>query len=173
MNSREIILQLKDDRLAFNALVNHFTSSEKTINEIVTLATTKDDYPVQEHSSWLLMHVLELKKESIGKHQHLLIDAFCESKSQTVLRNLCNSLYKLPIIDYREGELLELLISHFKNVDNKVALHVYCLYKLKQFEVKYPEIAFEINQLIALKEENDLPPSLKVAIRKYRTRKID
>ena len=173
MTSRETILQLKDDRFAFKTLLKHFISSEKAIKEIVILATTKDDYPVQEHSSWLLMHVLDHKKESVSAYQHKIIDAFCDSQNQSVLRNLCNIMYKLPIIDYREGELLELLISHFKNLNNKVALHVYCLYKLKQFELKYPEIAPEINQLIALKEENDLPPSLKVAIRKYRTGKID
>jgi hypothetical protein len=76
-------------------------------------------------------------------------------------------LLEFPLTDYRESELLDALISHLKNEEDKVALRVYCLYKLTSFVQRYPEIKQEIDAVIELIQEHPLSPFMKVGIRNF------
>ncbi len=167
MLPREIILQLKDDRFTRQSILTHFVSNESTINDLVTLATTVDIYPVQEHSTWILTHATELNRSSILPYHSKIIDAFLESSNQTTLRNLCKVISILPIIEYKEGILLDALIAHLKNVENKVALQVISLEIINQFVKKYPEIKSEISEIIELKREVGLAPSMGRVVKEF------
>lgn len=167
MIPKEIILQLKDDRFARQSILAHFTKNKVRIEELVQLASTIDEYPIQEHSTWILANATEQDKKSIAPYQELIIDAFLEAQNQTTLRNLCNVISRLPIIEYKEGILLDALIAHLKNVENKVALHVYSLEKINQFVKKYPEIKSEMEQIIELKREIGLAPSMGRVVKEF------
>lgn len=167
MTSKEIILQLKDDRYARQSILTHFLQDDSTIKDLIELSTTKDAYPIQEHSTWILIHASDLYPKKINVYQTLIIDAFLEADNQTTMRNLCKILSQLPLIEYKEGILLDQLISHFKNLDNKVALHVYCLEKLNQYVKKYPEIKSEIKEIIDLKKEQGLAPSMARVLKDF------
>lgn len=164
-----LVLQLRENRHARASILKEFLRSSERRLQLVHLATTPAPYPLQEHASWLLIHGIEKQAVKFEEAQPIIIDAFLASSNQTVLRNLCNALYKLPLIEYRESDLLDGLIAHLRNEDNKIALHVYALYKLIQFVQKYPDIKQEIDQLIVIKSDRDLPPSFQVAIRNYQT----
>lgn len=167
MTPREIILQLKDDRFARQSILTHFIKNKARIEEMITLATTKDDYPVQEHSSWILIHATIENSSLIEPYQDKIIDAFLDSTNQSTLRNLCNVIGKLSLSEYKEGELLDALIAHLKNVDNKVALQVYSLEKINQFVKKYPEIKSEVKEIIELKKEVGLAPSMGRVVKDF------
>lgn len=164
---KDLVLLLREDRSSRAMILARFLENPETGHQLVKLACTIDSYPIQEYSSWLLAHATEQKKAFIQPHQAEVIDAFIRSSDQTVLRNLCNVLYKLPLIDYKESELLECLMVRLRDESNKIALHVYALYKLVQFIKKYPDLKREIDELITLKSERDLPPSFSAAIRHY------
>lgn len=167
MTARDIILQLKSDRFSRPRILAHFVENNQRIEELIFLATNHDEHPVQEHASWILIHACEQEPLKLAKYQAQIIDGFFHASNQTTLRNLCNCICKLPLIEYKEGELLDCLISHFKNVDNKVALHVYSLHKINQFIKKYPEIKPEIAEILALKKENGLAPSMVQVVRNF------
>lgn len=163
MNPKQRILSLQTDRNSRSALIDYFSKNKSTVEELITISTTKDVYPYQEYATWILSHVTKIKTQEVNAFQPQLIDAFLASDNQSCLRNICGVLKQLPIIDYKEGELLESLISHLKNESNKVALHVYSLYKLVQFAEKYHELTPEILQIMDIKKTLGLPPSIAVA----------
>ena len=167
MDSKEIILQLKDNRNSRQSILSHFLQNESTITDLIQLSTNKDKYPIQEYSTWILIHASNKYPEKINTYQTNIIDAFLEAENQTTLRNLCKIISQLPLIEYKEGIVLQHLIYHFKNNDNKVALHVYCLEKLNQYIKKYPELKSETKEIIMLKEEQGIAPSMARVVREF------
>lgn len=163
MTPKERILEFQKDRSNRAPLIAYFAKDQSTIKELIILSTKIDNYPVQEYATWILSHVTKIKNKEVQVFQPELIDAFLESNNQTCLRNICGVLKQLPLCEYKEGEFLEALVNHLKNESNKVALHVYSLYKLVQFAKKYPELIQELLQIMEIKQTAGLPPSIAVA----------
>jgi hypothetical protein len=143
-----------------------FIREPKYIQELVNVAISDISYPYPEYASWLLPHINKENDRLLIPFQEQLIDRILTSENQSVLRNLVNTIQSLPLIDYRESELLNRLINFISDDRNKVALFVYALYKLIQFVKKYPEIDFEIKSILSLKQE-PLKPAMRIAIRNY------
>lgn len=175
MNGKETILLLKDNRLAREDILNYFLVSPAKMAELVKLSINPNPYPIQEHATWTLIHATAKRQSEFEKYQPRIIDHFLEispknpfeTGNQTVLRNLCKVLTQLPLIDYRDGELLDQLIAHLKNEDNKVALHAYSLLKINQFVKKHPALKPEIAEIIQLKKENGLVPSIRQIVKAF------
>ncbi|TNF48127.1 MAG: hypothetical protein EP305_06265 [Bacteroidetes bacterium] len=143
-----------------------FIREPRNIPELVNVAISDLSHPYPEYASWLLIHISKEDTRLLIPFQEQLIDRILTSDNQSVLRNLVNTIQTLPLIDYRESELLNRLIIFISDDRNKVALFVYALYKLIQFVKKYPEIDFEIKSILSLKQE-PLKPAMRVAIRNY------
>lgn len=167
MNPTEIILQLKEDRFARQSILMHFVQNMSRMKELIELSTTINPYPIQEHATWILIHACDQHKKMVQDFHEEIIDAFLMADNQTTLRNLCKTISLLPISEYKEGVLLDTVIAHLKNNDNNVALHVYSLEIINQFVGKYPEIKEEIKQIIELKKEAGLQPSMNRVVREF------
>lgn len=167
MSPTEIILQLKNDRHARASILAYFTENKKRIEELIALSTTISEYPIQEHATWILIHASDQHNKLVEPHLPEIIDAFLAARNQTTLRNLCKTLSLLPISEYKDGVLLDSVIGHLKNNDNNVALHVYSLEIINQFIRIYPEIKEEVKQIIDLKKEIGLQPSMNRVVREF------
>lgn len=121
--------------------------------EVLQCIWNLDAYPYKEYASWMLIHLLKSKKIDGQALYPQLVDVLFKTEDQSVLRNVVCSLDLLKITDYRESELIDLLISFIQNSSNKVALQVYSMRVLVQFCHRYPELKSEIEQLIALNSE--------------------
>lgn len=152
----------------FTRLANQFIENPSDIAELVEVSGSKEPHPYPEYASWLLIHITRKAPQLIESYQHKFIDTILRSSNQSVLRNLLNACVSLPLIEHEESAFLDRLLDFVKDDTNKVALQVYGLYKLEQFVEKYPEILPEINGILDLKEENNLQPAMRVAIRNYR-----
>jgi hypothetical protein len=152
----------------FTRLANQFIENPSDIAELVEVSGSKEPHPYPEYASWLLIHITRKAPQLIEAYQHKFIDTILRSSNQSVLRNLLNSCVSLPLIEHEESAFLDRLLDFVKDDTNKVALQVYSLYKLEQFVEKYPEILPEINGILDLKEENNLQPAMRVAIRNFR-----
>ncbi|MCF8415057.1 MAG: hypothetical protein K9G40_02345 [Crocinitomicaceae bacterium] len=152
----------------FTRLANQFIEKPSDIAELVEVSGSKEPHPYPEYASWLLIHITRKAPQLIETYQHKFIDTILSSANQSVLRNLLNSCVSLPFIEHEESAFLDRLLDFVKDDTNKVALQVYGLYKLKQFVEKYPEILPEINGILDLKEENNLQPAMRFAIRNFR-----
>ena len=164
----QYILELRINRDIREKALTYFTNSDEQLNELTQLATTTSEYPIQEYSSWLLIHCVQTKKEFLNRNIQFIIDGFIATENHTVTRNLCNVLYKLELSEYRESELLDRLTSLLLDRSQRPAVHVYCLYNLINFCTKYPELLIEVNSIVELFEEHPIPPSISVALRKYK-----
>lgn len=172
------IIQLIDARHKtrnFTSLASQFVENSQQIEALVKTALSDLNYPYPEYASWLLLHVAKANATLLEPFQTAIIDRILTCDNQSALRNLVASSTHLTLIDYKEGEFLDRLISIVKNNENKVALIVYSIYKLVDFTLKYPEIKHEIVEILKIKQENGLSPALRIGIRNYtiRTKKID
>jgi hypothetical protein len=145
----------------------NFVSHPEQIPDLVELALGSKKAPLPAHASWLLIHLAKADWTLLASYEHAFIDHFLVSTNQSILRNLLVALLEFPLTDYRESDFLDSLITHVKNEVNKVALRVYCLYKLVQFVQQYPEIKQEVDAVIELIQEHPMSPAMKVGIRNF------
>lgn len=160
---REKLLEIHKVKRA-STLFLKFNDSQ-SIKELVEIVKNQEKYPLEELSSWALTHLIKTEKAEIQKYYYEIVDTLFLSKNQSVLRNCMSILYQLEIINYRDGELLDLILNFIKDNNNKVALQVYSIYSLIQFVKKYPELLPEIKSVIEYKEM--VSPSIKVAKNKF------
>ena len=166
MNVEEaLIARFKEPK--FTEWHRNFVSHPEQIPELVDLALGSKKAPLPAHASWLLIHLAKADWTLLADYEHVFIDHFLVSTNQSILRNLLVTLLEFPLTDYRESEWLDALISHVKNEEDKVALRVYCLYKLTSFVQRYPEIKVEIDAVIELIQEHPMSPAMRVGIRNF------
>jgi hypothetical protein len=86
-----------------------------------------------------------------------IIDTFLACQEPSAQRNLCNVLTKLPKIDYREGELLDIYFSFLSNSETKVALKVYSMYQIVPFLKDHSELKIELKTIIETGMQKETP----------------
>lgn len=142
----------------------------KLITAIVGILERQEKYPYSEYGSWLLMHIGKKHTSLLVPYYERLIDMLFVLENQSVLRNVANVLNELPKTDYREAELLDLLINFLMDKSHKVALHVNAIYLLIPLCKKYPELRQEIQSIFSLYKDRE-SPALRVAFRRFNNSK--
>ena len=160
-----LIARLKEPK--FTEWHTYFVAHPEQIPDLVDLALGSKNSPLPAHASWLLIHIAKADWTLLASYEQAFIDHFLQSTNQSILRNLLVSLLEFPLSEYRESELLDALILHLKNEENKVALRVYSLYKLTEFVRRYPEIKVEIDAVLEIIQENPMSPFMKIGIRNF------
>ena len=160
-----LIARLKEPK--FTEWHTYFVAHPEQIPDLVDLALGSKNSPLPAHASWLLIHIAKADWTLLARYEQAFIDHFLQSTNQSILRNLLVSLLEFPLSEYRESELLDALILHLKNEENKVALRVYSLYKLTEFVRRYPEIKVEIDAVLEIIQENPMSPFMKIGIRNF------
>lgn len=167
MNDLEYLYLFRDASMR-PMVLQYFLERKYGVETLIKYSASKESYPLPDYSSWVVTHLVKNFPDRMKDHQPQIIDAFLESGNQTVLRNLSVAFLLLPLIGHREGELYDALIKHLLNPDNKVALHVNCIYKLIQFAKQYPELKDEINACIEIRLESNSAASLLSVCKKFK-----
>jgi len=155
-----VYLQMFRDAATRPMVLHYFLERKYGIETLIKYAASTEDYPLPDYSSWVLTHLVKEFPAHLQEYQPMLIDAFMESKNQTVLRNLSAGFIHQPLVEHRQGEFYDALIQHLLQPENKVALHVNCIYKLIQFSKQFPELTNEIWSCIEILTENNKQASL-------------
>jgi hypothetical protein len=151
----EILLDFKSQR-NYKYSANLIAQNKSFIEDLLRYCLTLK-YPYPQYSSWLLSHVAENHLEVVLQYHFEIIDTFLACKEPSAQRNLCNVLTKLPKIDYREGELLDIYFSFLSNSETKVALKVYSMYQIVPFLKKYSELKTEFKSTIEAGMQKETP----------------
>lgn len=162
---REFLLENFRWAMDREKLLGPFKKDVKKIDHLVQITANLEEYPLKEYASYALTH-LQKQGADLTKYRKVFIDTLFVTENQTVLRNLTYLLHHLEYTDYRESELLDLLISFLNNAKNKVALHVYSIYLLIQFVQQYPELKDEVREVI-LYNSMGKTPAYRIAIRNF------
>lgn len=165
MNIHEKILEIRTVRDK-NAFVDYFVNQPKEFEALMEVIFNLEEYPYKEYASWILMHIVKSRRVDLTAHYPRLIDLIFVCENQSVLRSVVCTINEMHVTDYRESELVDLLISFVQDYDNKVALQVYSIYVLIQFIKKYPELKDEIAEIIAL-HRSGKTAAYKIAERKF------
>jgi len=144
-----------------------FIEKPELISELIEISFSNKKYPIPEYGSWWLFHISRSEPSLLQPHHELLIDCVLTTENGSVLRNSLGVLLELPLIEYKEGHLLDRLFYLLKQDVYKVAIHVYSLYLLIEFTKKYPDIKQEIIEILKIKEANPHTPALKMGIKNY------
>lgn len=158
---------LEDFRWAMDRqkLLGPFLADSKKVDALVQITSNLEEYPLKEYASYALTH-LQKQGVDLSKYRKIFIDTLFKTDNQSVLRNLANMLYQMKPTDYRESELLDLLLSFLNDSKNKVALHVYSIYNLIHFVKKYPELEDEIRAVI-MHNSKGKTAAYRIAIRNF------
>lgn len=158
---------LEDFRWAMDRtkLLAPFQKDPEKLDDLVQIVLNLEEYPLKEYGSYALTH-LQKQKTDLTKYRKGFIDTLFRTDNQSVLRNLTNILSQQELTDYRESELIDLLIGFVQDPKNKVALHVYSIYILVRFVKIYPELKEEIAEIIQLNSEGKTA-AWKIATRNF------
>jgi len=156
MDIRDKVLGIRAER-NFTVFQKYFKEYPNEITDLVQLINKKEAYPIPEYASWILVHLCKSDASTIQPFYKTIIDQLFGTENQSVRRNLINVIDHIIIQDYKESELIDLLISFIQDFENKVAVHVYSMQVLTKFVQKYPELKPEIEEVIHLNSENKTP----------------
>ncbi|GAB5417808.1 MAG: hypothetical protein Crog4KO_24440 [Crocinitomicaceae bacterium] len=146
--------------------INYFTSDPKKLYKLLQCIYQLEAYPIKEYSSWMLIHILRSKKVDGTPFYNDLIDTLFKTDNQSVLRNVANCIMEIGLQEYRESELIDLLLGFVNDASNKVALQMYSIRILMQFCEKYPELISEVREVIHLNSEGKTA-AYKVGLRDF------
>lgn len=165
MTIREIVIKVSIER-NFKEYQDYFHSNPKEYKKLIKLITEEETYPIPEYASWILSHFCKTDTSIIQSYYNTIVDTLFKIKNQSVRRNLINVIDHLELTNYRESELIDLLISFINDFENKVAVQVYSIQVLTKFVKKYPELKPEIVEVIELNSENK-SPAYSASMRKF------
>jgi hypothetical protein len=166
MNVQELILNHYKSR-DFIQQHTYFIENPQFLPELIEVAQSDLKYPFPQYASWWLFHIGRSNSSILIPFQSRFIDCVLENENVSVLRNTLGILLEFPLIDYKEGFLLDRLFQFLQSDNYKVAIQVYALYLLINFTKKYPEIKQEILEILKIKEEQPHTPALKMGIKNY------
>ncbi len=166
MKVQELILYHYKSR-DFISKHRYFIENPELLNELIEVATGNLNYPLPEYASWWLFHIARTNAIVLNPFHQQLIDCVLKNENGTVLRNSLGVLNEFPLIEYKEGLLLDRLIHLLVAENYKVATQVYSLYLLAYFTKKYPEIKQEVLEIIKMKAEKPLTPALRIGVKNY------
>ncbi len=144
----------------------YFTSSPARLESLLQCIYNLDPYPYKEYSSWLLFHLLRGKQVDGVPMYTDLVDTLFRAEDQSTLRNIANCINIIGIQEYKESELIDLLIGFVNDASNKVALQMYSIRILMQFCEKYPELISEVREVIHLNSKGKTA-AYKVGMRDF------
>ena len=166
MKVQELILNHYRSR-DFISKHQHFIENPELLPELIEVAKSNLNYPFPEYASWWLFHIARSNAIVLNPFHQQFIDCVLENENGTVLRNSLGILLEFPMIEYKEGLLLDRLFHLLVAENYKVATQVYSLYLLIEFTKKNTEIKQEVLEIIKIKAEKPHTPSLKMGIKNY------
>ena len=138
----------------FKFAIAYFNKNRREVGLLVDFVTSKKAYPYAEYASWLLVHLTQFDESLVEEfHKDFIDTVLKEESNQTVLRNCVNILVQFDLIEYKEGELIDRLISFVQNGYNKIALQVYSIQMFVKYLFKYPELKEEFTSIVELYRE--------------------
>lgn len=141
----------------FDQVHAYFQERPSEIESLIRLMIKEKEYPYPEYSSWIIVHICKAQKEDVVPYRNTLIDFVFICKNESARRNVLNIIKHIGISNYRESELIELLIDFIKDYTQKVAVQVYSMYILIEYIKIYPELKDEIGEIIHLHSEKKTP----------------
>lgn len=160
MNIRELLLSHRASAEFLN-LTDLFMSDQKYINELVEIAVSDEKKQLPQYSTHILLHVARKNKDMVIEKYNTILDCFLTTNNSSVERNLLGVILCFELEEYKEGELLDKLMSILNNPNSKPGQINYTVKKLAQYLEKYPELKDELELSISFREEMNLNPGIR------------
>ena len=157
MEIRDLVLEIRTSKILFKEYQKYFRSNPKEYKNLIELIIEEEAYPIPEYASWILSHLCKTDASVVQSFYNTIVDKLFFIKNPSVRRNLINVIDHLEITNYRESELIDLLLSFINDFENKVAVQVYSIQVLTKFVKKYHELKSEVAEVIELNSENKSP----------------
>jgi hypothetical protein len=130
-----------------------FLEHPEHIGELVLLCASDEKHPLPSCASWLLLHIARKNSDLLLPFYEALVDTVLATRNESVLRNLLGALLPLPIVAYKEGELLDTLLGIVNDPNSKPGPLCYTVRKLADFTKIYPELTHEIKLSLSFRAE--------------------
>ena len=152
----------KDGMIAF--LEKH----PEYVEEAIQLAIT-DKQPYSWRSAWLLWSVMAKKDSRFDNYIPAILKSI-KDKQDGHQRELLKILYLLEIDEAYEGQLFDLCISLWENIQKKPSIRYTAFRFLVKITDKHPELLKELDFLLEPRYFETLSPGIKKGVYKMLNR---
>jgi hypothetical protein len=136
--------------------------------EAIQLATS-DKQPYSWRSAWLLWSVTTKNDPRFDKHISSILESI-KNKQDGHQRELLKILYLLEIEEAYEGQLFDLCISLWENIQKKPSIRYTAFRFLVKITEKHPELGKELYFLLEPRYFESLSPGVKKGVYKMLNR---
>lgn len=150
-----------------NELVKLIKNDEKLFDETLGLATNREKEDTGWRAAWIINHVIRENDHRIIPFAPHIVEIIKE-KEDGHQRELLKIIEKLDYDEKWEGNLLELSIDIWKQVNKSPSLRIVAWRIILQLAEKYPELRSEIEFLSDDRYVETLSPGIRYSFLKLR-----
>jgi len=150
------LIEEKYRTIGFQKYARLVPENPESMPELVDIATAGEPEPFSRYASWLLFHVARENELLVQPYYNQILDSILVTHNPSVLRILIGVNLCLPLAEYKQGELLDLLMKIVADPDSKPGLVHYAVQRLVDFIALYPELRQEVMLSLELREEMGL-----------------
>jgi len=137
-----------------------FCADLNYISALFEIVSSDDAPPFPQYASHLLLHISRKNRSLVEAYSEVIVDTFLGTSDESVRRNLLGVLLCFPVMNYKEGELLDFLFAQLADLSTKPGLVNYSGKKIIQYLEVYPELQHEFDSLLRFREELDVNPGI-------------
>jgi hypothetical protein len=152
----------------FPSLSNLFLKDPDLLPELVELSTSTLKHPFPEYASWLLSHVSKQAPDLVQPYYKKILPTLLITSNETVKRNLLGVVKYLPLLPFKEGELLSILLTWIADPACKPAVFMYGMEIVILFCKKYPELYHEVEEIIKLRTTHPITPAMAATLKRFK-----
>lgn len=107
-----------------------------------------DEWRYNQRASWAVMHVVLQQPKLVNPYLEKLISNLDEPKHDAVVRNTLRIFQDHTIPEEIEGQLMDKCFAYLLDMKQAVAIRVFSMTVLVKIIAKYPELAFELKEIL-------------------------
>lgn len=121
-----------------------------------------DEWRYNQRAAWPVLHISLKEPQLIKPYLDQLVSNLDEPKHDAVVRNSIRIFEDIPIPESVEGKLLDKCFEYLLDQKQAIAIRCFSMSVLGKLVTKYPELAFELKEILEDQLTYDVSAGFKV-----------
>lgn len=121
-----------------------------------------DEWRFNQRAAWPVLHICLREPQLVKPYLARLVSNLDEPKHDAVVRNTIRIFVEVPIPEILEGELLDKCFAYLLDQKQAIAIRCFSISVLAKLVDKYPELAFELKEILEDQLTYDASAGFKV-----------
>jgi len=125
-----------------------------------------EEWRYNQRASWAVLHLCLIEPQLIKPYLPQLVSNLDKPKHDAIVRNTIRIFVEVPIPESIEGELLDKCFAYLLDQKQAIAIRCFSMSVLAKLVLKYPELAFELKDILEDQLTYDVSAGFKVRARR-------